>query len=272
MNRKKGIVLAVCLCISGILYSMQNGALNVTGAPNEGNCTGCHLQTVVNSDPLGQLTISVPGSSGVYVPGNTYEVVVRLSYPGRPRFGFSLAARSEGVLFVPVGTFSGSPTLGLQITDYVTHTLASIQGNGSREWRFDWTAPTTAVGKITLYVAGVAANGDAEASGDRVYTQSVDLFPAATSVAKEPLQLESRVYPNPVSDKLFVRMANESGSELQLELRSMNGTLVRQEVKAVTAGLAVEVNLASLAPAVYMLHLRQGGKTATHRLLVYGSN
>jgi len=271
MNRKKGILLAVGLCISGILYSMQNGALNMTGAPGEGNCTACHSQTVVNSDPLGQLSISVPGSSGVYVPGNTYEVVVSLSYPGRPRFGFSVAARREGVEFLPVGTFSGSPALGLQITDFVTHTLASIQGNGSREWRFDWTAPTTAVGKIILYVAGVAANGDADATGDRVYTQSVELLPAATSVAELSLQLRSRVYPNPASNQLFIRVGNENDVDLQLELRSLDGALLRRELRKVTPGQDVAVDLDGIKPAIYLLQLRQGNRTATHRLIVRAS-
>jgi len=269
MNRKKGILLLSILFTTGIVYSMQNGALNMTGAPGELNCTACHSQTLVNSDPAGQLTISVPGSNGFYAPGATYTVVVQLNYTGRPRFGFAVAARRAGTEFVSVGTFSGSPALGLQITDYVTHTLATIQGNGSKEWRFDWTAPTTSVGKITLYVAGVAANGDAEATGDRVYTQSVDLFPAATSVKKESLKQISSVYPNPVTDKLFIKLGFEAETVVILELCNLNGAVVRQETVQAVKGLPLTFNLTAVQPGAYLLRVSVGQQQATHRVLVY---
>jgi uncharacterized protein (TIGR03437 family) len=48
---------------------------------------------------------------------------------------------------------------------------------------FDWTPPATNVGSVTLYLAANEANGDANLTGDYIYTTSVQLDPIA---AKAP--------------------------------------------------------------------------------------
>src|SRR6185369_438842 len=53
--------------------------------------------------------------------------------------------------------------------------------NGA-SFQFDWIPPSTNVGPITLYVAGNAANGDANLTGDHIYTSSVQLDPATPAV------------------------------------------------------------------------------------------
>ena len=40
-------------------------------------------------------------------------------------------------------------------------------------YEFDWTPPATAVGNITIYVAGNAANGNGNEQGDHIYTANV---------------------------------------------------------------------------------------------------
>ncbi len=47
----------------------------------------------------------------------------------------------------------------------------------------DWTPPATDAGPITLYAAGNAANGTNTDTGDRIYTTSGEISPAATTTA-----------------------------------------------------------------------------------------
>lgn len=54
--------------------------------------------------------------------------------------------------------------------------------NSNNTWTVEWTPPATNVGDINFYVAGNAANGNGQASNDRIFTQSYTLTPqAATS-------------------------------------------------------------------------------------------
>ena len=64
---------------------------------------------------------------------------------------------------------------------YVEHTQngSSRIQTGSQTYEFDWTPPATAVGNITIYVAGNAANGNGNEQGDHIYTANYTLTPAA---------------------------------------------------------------------------------------------
>ncbi len=65
---------------------------------------------------------------------------------------------------------------------YIEHTLAgsSRSQSGSQTFEFDWTPPASASGNITIYVAGNAANGDTQPTGDHIYTASYEVTPTAT--------------------------------------------------------------------------------------------
>lgn len=270
MKRSFLVVLIPTLFVSGVLYSMQNGALNVTGAPTEGDCTGCHLNSATNSDPAGSLQLSVANNTGFYIPGTTYTVQVRVTYAGRPRFGFAVSARREGVTFVPVGVFSAGSTPGLQITDYVTHTLASIQGTGgSREWSFLWTAPDSAVGKITLYAAAVAADGNMDATGDRIYTQSLEMFPAASSLTDKPEYLGATVYPNPARETIHLKLTETFGDLVTVKLVDLTGKTLRTWSGVEATTLPAQLSLDMIKSGIYFLEVSAGKRAVKHRIVVY---
>ncbi|MBS1797149.1 MAG: VCBS repeat-containing protein [Acidobacteria bacterium] len=152
----------------------------VTGAPGEVNCTNCHIQ---NSGP-GQFTITAPAS---YAPGQTYQITVRhqTSDSSRRRWGFQLTALAGTT---PAAVF-GNLTAATQIVDgaagrkYIEHTTAgSFAGQaGGALWTFNWTAPATNLGPVTLYAAGNEANNDGTADGDQIYLTSVTIQPPAVA-------------------------------------------------------------------------------------------
>jgi uncharacterized protein (TIGR03437 family) len=64
---------------------------------------------------------------------------------------------------------------------YIEHTApgSSRRQAGSGTYEFDWTPPATNVGDINVYVAGNAANGDANNTFDHIYTNKYTLTAAA---------------------------------------------------------------------------------------------
>ena len=151
-----------------------------TNAPGEANCTLCHSDFAVNSG-TGSVTIS--GLPANYLPNQVIPITVRTSQADAVVFGFQLTAvDSRGN---KVGTYtipSGNP-VRLQLVDglvnnmqrqYIEHTVDGIipAQFGFNQWTFNWTAPSTRVGKVGFYAAGNAANSDGGTSGDYIYTKA----------------------------------------------------------------------------------------------------
>jgi uncharacterized protein (TIGR03437 family) len=69
------------------------------------------------------------------------------------------------------------------VLEFITHTLSGTRLGtpASATFEFDWTPPAADLGKITLYAAGNAANGNTQETGDHIYTTSLDLTPVAVT-------------------------------------------------------------------------------------------
>ena len=76
-----------------------------------------------------------------------------------------------------------APCTSETVVQFITHTLTGTRlgTTNSATFRFDWTPPATDFGKITLYAAGNAANGNNQPTGDNIYTTSVELVPAVVT-------------------------------------------------------------------------------------------
>jgi len=151
----------------------------VTGAPGELTCSSCHSGPANN----GQFTIEAPAS---YEPGQTISITVRHTNGDSSRriWGFQLTALTSGN--EKAGSLQNPGMLGLLNNDgpgnsrqYIQHTLESnFSGQtGGAHWTFDWVAPSTDVGPITLYASGNQGNNNGTNSGDQIYTASVTINP-----------------------------------------------------------------------------------------------
>lgn len=250
------LFLALISAIGFELSSMENAGFNMTGAPGEGNCTGCH-GGMANSDTAGSVRIRVVGNPPKYFPGATYDIEVTTRYPGGGKFGFALAARMGGKAFIPVGKLSGSSDM--QVTDYITHTNKSNKASNSKTWNFTWQAPVDGTEPITLYAAGVAANNDGTNSGDLVYTDSFAFAaPFGTGVQENDLLSIAQLYPNPTRDVLHIAGNTREEGNLELELMALNGKIVYAEPIVVQKGSYRHmVKIPSELPAgVYYLRVR----------------
>lgn len=162
-----------------------------TGAPGELTCTDCHNTTAGS----GQFTITAPAS---YTPGQTYSIQVRhvTADTTRRRWGFELTSLAGTTA---AGTFvnqnANTRTLTANGRRYIEQTSAGTFQNqqGGALWTFNWTAPTTNVGPVTFYAAGLQANNNGSESGDQTYTTNVIVQPAvATPTRPLPRPLRRR--------------------------------------------------------------------------------
>jgi len=191
---KAAIILAVPVIILGYAEGPPAG---VTGAPGEGNCTGCHIGTVVNAGG-GKVEITFADGMATYTPGSTKHVQVNITDSAAVVYGFEMTARLASDTSKQAGSFnptdattkvlcsddSDRPAGGCTSTspiEYIEHAgpFSNLSRNGKYE--FDWMAPAADSGSITFYVSANAANGNRTQSGDHIYTSSVTITAASAS-------------------------------------------------------------------------------------------
>lgn len=139
----------------------SNPPIDRTNRPgSSGNCTGCHSGSLNPSG--GSLTLTGTNS---YYPGKTYTITAALT--GGTIYGFEMTAVQSSSTSTGAGSFSGT---GFNTTTsggrpYARHSSASTTSS----YGVSWKAPTTNVGSVTIYAAGVAANSNGGTSGDKTY-------------------------------------------------------------------------------------------------------
>ncbi|GAB1448844.1 hypothetical protein MASR2M44_18650 [Bacteroidota bacterium] len=212
------------------LYSNLNGAMNMTGAPGEGNCTGCHFAaSPVPSEA--KIKVGLVGNPEVLEPGKTYEVVVETEYPGGQRFGFGLTSRQKNVLFQNYGEFEEIQGSGLKVSDYVTHTSSQTLAEGKKEWRVKWKAPESPNGPVTFYASGIIGNNDNTNEGDNWVMDSLTIpFGIPASIDTENDKLQLKISLDVEQRQIEARFNLIQESRVYFMLRNLEGKTVSSEI------------------------------------------
>lgn len=164
--------------------SSRTGAIALGSFSAEPSCSACHGGNPLN-DAGGTFSITAPST---YTPGQDVTVTVTLNRANRQQYGFQLTALTEtgakaGDLVVTdaARTQLANGTAGFAGRQYIQHTASGIAPNGTNQntWTFTWRPPAQAIGKVTFYAAGNAANGSGS-GGDFIYTTSRAIDPATT--------------------------------------------------------------------------------------------
>lgn len=187
------IVAPAFFSAEGLLAESHIPSLGYTGAPADHggqNCSTCHNSFgAANSDKTGSLHVTVAD----YVPNVQQLIHVVVQNPNASRWGFQITIReqsdenqSSGTLAVAVptapvqvvcddGSRYGSQTActGAFTRQFAEHLDAPRGGSGaSFDFDVEWMPPSQEVGRLEVYVAAVAADGDGTPNGDSVYTFS----------------------------------------------------------------------------------------------------
>ena len=211
MERRRKLYLGKAAAIMGaipfLIWAHSSGPdAGKAGVPGESTCAemGCHVGTPLNGGG-GSVSVAFPNGP-TYSPGVKQHLKVTITDPTQKVWGFQLTARQT-----PVTTDAGAFTSTDQFTalvcgtasldpnqeqfidfgqnqvcpastprTYIEHTKAGSSRirSGSQTYEFDWTPPATNVGNISIYVAGNAANGNTNETGDHIYTASYTLTPS----------------------------------------------------------------------------------------------
>ncbi len=188
-KKLKFLSLLAFLSLAVIAFFSSNRVAHVTvatsggppagfsGAPDENSCTACHTNIAGN----GQFTITAPPA---YVPGQTYQIEVRNTTTDmtRRRWGFqmtSLVGQTGAGSFA--NTSANTQLLSDSGRNYIEHTATGTFAGqtGGNIWTFNWTAPATNVGAVTLYAAGNQADNDTTSEGDRILMSNAVIPPQA---------------------------------------------------------------------------------------------
>lgn len=269
----KLMLLALLVAIGSSLFSLSDGAFNMTGAPGEGDCSACHTGVPINGDTDGSIQLTVNNSNGEYEPGKEYEVNVRVSHPSRGRFGFALTTRSVNP-FQRMGDFIVDAESGVfNRLDFVAHKRASIDSNQQKNWSFKWKAPDTATMDIIFYVAGVAANGNNDNTGDLVYTKQLKLRKAGTTGGVTLLNQSSSfsVYPNPAGSFIMLRPSVGLNQIEELFVSDIHGKLMETirtaQLPRENGAYRIQVS-PEYSPGVYFITVIADGTRFVHKFYV----
>jgi hypothetical protein len=270
---KSLLVVAGCM-LAASLYSLSEGPISLSGSPDSGgDCSGCHHGALTNSDSKGKLEIFVDSADGIYIPGRTYQVRVRVSYPGRKRFGFLLTTRQGNAAFRQTGNFVTSPISDvLNRIEHVSHKRIGTYSDNSKEWRFNWVVPDTTRGDIDFYAAGIAANADSTADGDLVYASKITLKQHGTTGL--PNWNHSvpnvQVYPNPANHLLYVSNLSQDELKEVVLYRQSGEEAYRFDTNSidVNSGKTLLTLPDELPSGIYLLSIRQGDSLSIQKICI----
>src|SRR5579864_8843378 len=191
--------LAIAILPPMVLAESATPSLGYTGAkavPSDHNgqdCSTCHSSFgAANSDTSGSLKVTVSD----YAPNIQQMIRIVIQHPNADNWGFQMTIREVSDETQSVGTFSptppaGSPPIQIRCDDgsqagsaqpcnnlraYAEH-MNAPRGTAGAAFEFDvlWTPPPNEVGKLHVYVAAVAGNGDGTPLSDWVYTSMLTI-------------------------------------------------------------------------------------------------
>ncbi len=267
INMKKTYIFSpIILGIGALLWISASGGVakiqskDRTGSPvSDVACTQCHMATGnFSTSAIIQLTDMSGGSVTAYVPGEVYNLKVRVQSSGNVGHGFQVT----GLLSdnTSAGTCS-SPSVNTAITPlngrwYFEQTGAISNG----EYEMVWTAPASGSGVVTFYGVALAHNGDGMTTGDEfVNIPNTVITEDISSGITEVAGLQVNLFPNPVQNVLSVQAENKI---LGINVIDISGKSV---LKTVGTGSLMEVNVAELPIGTYFMEVTstQGVEKAT---------
>lgn len=154
---------------------------------------GCHVGTAVNGGG-GKVELQFPDGL-TYTPGQKQRIKVVITDGTARNYGFQASARlasneqrGQAGRFSTLGTSelilcqdgrerssSGNCATGSPV-EFIEHSRPST----ANTVEFEWTPPADAsAGNVRFYVAGNAANGNGQNTGDKIYTANYTLSPKA---------------------------------------------------------------------------------------------
>lgn len=195
-----------------------------TGAPGEGNCTACHSGSTQSAAGVVDYTFSEP--SNTYYPNQTYTIT--LSVPSGPKNGFELTildASDNAAGTFTAGTNSSIISSGGR--NYIRHSAST----GVTSFSFDWDAPATDLGNLTVYYSFVKADNAGGNSGDEIYLgqESISIAADVGFTDYQLLQNSFNAYANENTKQINLEYETLTNSSVTVNLMDLSGKMIYRE-------------------------------------------
>jgi hypothetical protein len=230
----------------------RSGSTTDNGATCSTN-GGCHNSS---SAPASQDMISTNVPSNGYAPGSSYDITINISDEGTSVWGFEMMAEDKNGL--PVGAFSNNSQVNsLNSGLRATHKFASSSSSDAQTWIANWTAPASGTGSVTFYVSAMAANGNGNNRGDRVFIDTISITENTSANIAELENFQINLYPNPATQKIVITGYENTSSNIKV-INSMGETVMSGLFKNA-------LNISELASGTYYLKIIENNRVFIKR-------
>ena len=225
----------------------RSGSTTDNGATCSTN-GGCHNSS---SAPASQDMISTNVPSNGYAPGSSYYITINISDEGTSVWCFEMMAEDKNGL--PVGAFSNNSQVNsLNSGLRATHKFASSSSSDAQTWIANWTAPASGTGSVTFYVSAMAANGNGNNRGDRVFIDTISITENTSANIAELENFQINLYPNPATQKIVITGYENTSSNIKV---------INSIGKTVMSGLFKNaLNISELASGTYYLKIIENNR------------
>ncbi|MBL8214087.1 MAG: IPT/TIG domain-containing protein [Bryobacterales bacterium] len=207
------LLVVVSLAVPSAYSSASGPPARSTGATGDLTCAqaGCHTGTPVNGGG-GSVAIAFP-SGTTYTPGLKQTWTITITDSAARVYGFQATARlGSNISGGQAGSFtatesgtavfcdndnprSGAACPSAFAVEFIQHTSAKRENT----FTVEWMPPATDVGNVRVFISANAANGNAQNTGDRIYTANYTLTPAAAQPTAERPAVSSNGVVNALS-------------------------------------------------------------------------
>ena len=240
MNKARLMSIAIIAVVMSTAFGIlsDNGKAGYTGSQGELKCDDCHNTFGNSNSGTGSIYVTSSMSNWQYVPGQTYTVNVVVKQTGKPLFGIGFEALTStnanaGSLVI---TNAAKTQIKTKTISGVTRNNVVHQFNGgmhadSAVFTFNWVAPTTNIGNITFYFAGIAANNDGSENTDYCYHSSKVVTPASTTGVLEQSKniSEFKSYVNS-EGRIALEFQSTTANQPRINLYDMKGRLISSQL------------------------------------------
>ncbi|MDG1252184.1 MAG: T9SS type A sorting domain-containing protein [Schleiferiaceae bacterium] len=221
---KSILALMALFIISFPALTNKNGApAGKTGSPlsNGQTCYSCHSGPSVSTQGV---TISSDIPTDGYLDNTSYTITITsdAGSAGMSTAGFEASVEKAGS---HQGSLTASSGTQLKQSNFVTHTSSSTSAsNGVKSWSFSWNSATGS-DSVTVYAAGLFANGNNQNSGDALVTSSLEFKKSHVGLGESSSLIELSASPNPAQNVLRLS-APDAHAEGQLTVVDALGRVV----------------------------------------------
>lgn len=230
-----GVAIVGLQSLTPAIVKKDGAAGGYTGSPGDSsrNCTACHGGTAVLVDNW--IISDIPAEG--YTPGQTYTITAINNESGATRFGFEVSPQDMQGNYMGKMIITDSVRTKLVADStkpgsdykYITYTADGVDGIGSAQWSFNWTAPAAGAGEVTFY-GGFNSNFEGHKDGDKTYLSTLTVSEkGGNSINKlNKASLNYIQYPNPASENLSIGFNLSKKEKVAIDLIDITGKTVQQ--------------------------------------------